>query len=76
MLGEIRAGTTAAAVDDALALLTLGAALEAVPTLWAAQNEAARLWRAAPPCDRDILAPLMTALGFASTALAIPREKG
>jgi hypothetical protein len=76
VLGEFRANAPAAAVGDALALLALGASLETVPTLWAVQNEAARLWRAGSPRDRDVLAPLMAALGFAPAALAIPREEG
>jgi alpha-amylase/alpha-mannosidase (GH57 family) len=76
VLRDLGADTTIAAVDDALALLALGAALEAVPTLWAAQNETARLWRAGSPRDQDVLAPLMAALGFAPRAPAISREKG
>jgi hypothetical protein len=73
VLGEFRASPPGVAVGDALALVAVAAALEVVPTLWAAQNEAARLWRAGSLRDRDVLAPLMAALGF---ALPIPREEG
>jgi hypothetical protein len=76
VLAEIRAGATTAAVDDALAVLALGPALEAVPALWASQNEAARLWRTGSPRDQDVLAPLMAGLGFAPAAWAIPPEEG
>ncbi len=70
VLATLRAGVTAAAVDDALALLALGEALQAMPGLWTVQTEAAHLWRAATPHDRSVLTPLMAALGFAPAALA------
>jgi hypothetical protein len=73
-LAGLRASVTAAAVDDALALLALAPLLEATPARWAAQNEALGLWRAGSPADRSVLAPLMAALGFASTAFAGPRS--
>ena len=56
---------TSRTVDDALGLLALGTVLEAPLDLWAAQNAATRLWREGSQLDRDVLAPLMTALGFA-----------
>ena len=70
VLATLRAGVTTAAVDDALALLALGEALEAMPGLWTVQTGAAHLWRAATPHDRRVLTPLMAALGFAPAALA------
>ena len=76
VLEALRAATTATAVADGLALVALGSALEAPADLWAAQNAAARLWREASPGDREMLAPLMSALGFAPGALAGPREQG
>jgi hypothetical protein len=75
-LEALRAGATVRAVDDALALLTLGTVLEAPPELWAARNAAAHLWREGSEADRDALGPLMAALGFAPAAFASPREKG
>jgi alpha-amylase/alpha-mannosidase (GH57 family) len=75
-LARLRGGVTVAAVDDALALLALEEALQAAPGLWTAQTEAARLWRRGTPRDRGMLAPLMAALGFAPTALAVSRERG
>jgi hypothetical protein len=75
-LARLRGGVTVAAVDDALALLALEEALQAAPGLWTAQTEAARLWRRGTPHDRGMLAPLMAALGFAPTALAVSRERG
>jgi hypothetical protein len=76
ILGGLRAEVTARGVEDALAVLALGGVLEASPTLWAAQNEAARLWRAGSSRDREVLAPLMSALGFAPGALAVPHGRG
>jgi hypothetical protein len=76
VLGALRAGPAATTVTDALALLVLGTELEAPPDLWAAQNVVARLWREGPQRDRDVLAPLMAALGFAPTAPASAGEKG
>jgi hypothetical protein len=76
VLEGLRAATTATAVTDGLALLALGAALEAPPDLWEAQNAVAGLWREGSPGDREVLAPLMSALGFAPGALAVPRRQG
>ena len=76
VLEALRAATTATAVTDGLALLALGTVLEAPPDLWAAQNAVAGLWREGSPGDREVLAPLMSALGFAPGALAVPREQG
>lgn len=76
VLEALRAATTAAAVTDGLALLALGTALGAPPDLWAAQNVVAGLWREASPDDREVLAPLMSALGFAPDAPAAPRGQG
>jgi alpha-amylase/alpha-mannosidase (GH57 family) len=76
VLGGLQARVTATAVADALELLTLGAILMAPPDLWAAQNAAGRLWRNASPGDREVLAPLMAALGFAPGALSDPRGQG
>jgi hypothetical protein len=74
-LGALRARVTVSAVDDALALVALGRELHAPPGLWTAQNDAVRLWRAGTWRDHAILAPLMTALGFAPMALAAPRGR-
>jgi hypothetical protein len=63
-------------VTDGLALLALGTAFEASPDLWEAQNTVADLWREGSPGDREVLVPLMSALGFAPGALAAPREQG
>ncbi len=76
VLEALRAATTAAAVTDGLALLALGTALGAPPDLWAAQNVVAGLWREASPDDREVLAPLMSALGFAPDAPAALRGQG
>ena len=76
VLEALRAATTATAVTDGLALLALGAVLEAPPDLWEAQNVVAGLWREGSPGDREVLAPLMSALGFAPGALAVPRRQG
>jgi uncharacterized protein DUF3536 len=65
---------TAEAIADALALLAIGQALDAEVDLWEAQNAAARLWRQGSREDRQTLAPLMSALGFAPGALAPPRR--
>jgi hypothetical protein len=75
VLAGLRGRVTAAVVDDALALLTLGDVLQAMPGLWTIQTEAARLWREGTPHDRGVLAPLMMALGFAPTPWVIPRER-
>ena len=75
VVAGLRARVTPAAVEDALALLALGESLQAMPGLWTAQTEAARLWRAAPPHDRAVLAPLLSALGFAPGAPAGPGER-
>ena len=50
-----------------------GPTLETPPDLWAAQNAAARLWREGSTRDREALAPLMAALGFARARSARPR---
>jgi hypothetical protein len=42
--------------------------------VWEVQNAAAGLWRQASREDRQMLAPLMSALGFAPGALATPRQ--
>lgn len=76
VLEALRAATTATAVTDALALLALGTLLEAPPDLWRAQNAVAGLWREGSLGDREVLAPLMSALGFAPGALAVPGEEG
>jgi hypothetical protein len=68
-------GASVKTVDDALALLALGTVLEAPPDLWAAQNAATRVWRDAPQPGREVLAPLMAALGFAPAAPAPARER-
>ena len=65
LVRELGPGTTAKTVDDALGLLGLGAVLETPLDLWAAQNAAMHVWRQGPQPDRDVLAPLMAALGFA-----------
>ena len=75
-LVALRAGPTVAVVADVLGLLGLGTSLAALPDLWASQNAAARLWREGSPADREVLGPLMTALGFAPRALAGSREEG
>ena len=49
--------------------------LEMPLDLWEAQNAALRLWREGSQPDRDVLAPLMAALGFAPPALLTPRER-
>jgi hypothetical protein len=72
-LEALRAHVTSAATADALALLAIGHALDAQVDLWEAQNAAARLWRQGSREDRQTLAPLMSALGFAPGALAGPR---
>jgi hypothetical protein len=74
-LAKLSERVTPMAVGDTLALLALRDVLPAAPDLWAAQTEAMRLWRGATAHDRTVLAPLMTALGFAATALAIPRRE-
>jgi hypothetical protein len=66
----------ATGVTDGLALLALGSTLESPPDLWEAQNAVAALWRDASPSDRDLLAPLMSGLGFAPGARAASREVG
>jgi hypothetical protein len=76
VLVALRAGPTAASVADALALLGLGSDLGAPPDLWTAQNAVARLWRGGSEPDREALAPLMAALGFAPGAFAGPRSQG
>jgi alpha-amylase/alpha-mannosidase (GH57 family) len=76
VLEALRVAATASAVTDGLALLALGTALEAPPDLWGPQNAVAGLWREGSPGDREVLAPLMSALGFAPGALAAPREPG
>jgi alpha-amylase/alpha-mannosidase (GH57 family) len=65
LLRGLGPGTTTKTVEDALGLLGLGAVLETPLDLWAAQNAAIRVWRQVPQPDRDALAPLMAALGFA-----------
>ncbi len=74
-LETLRAHVTSAAAADALALLAIGHALDAPIDLWEAQNAAARLWRQGSREDRQTLAPLMSALGFAPGALAGPRPR-
>jgi hypothetical protein len=69
-------GPTTATVSDALCLLSLGTELETTPDLWAAQNVVARLWREGSTSDREALAPLMSALGFAPAALAVSPGRG
>jgi hypothetical protein len=76
VLGALRAGPTLALVTDGLDLLSLRLALGAQPDLWAVQNAAAHLWRAGSPADRDVLALLMRALGFAPAVFAAPQERG
>ena len=76
VLGALRAGPTATTVTDAFALLGLGTELEASPDLRATQNVVARLWRGGSEQDREVLAPLMAALGFAPGAFAGPRGQG
>jgi alpha-amylase/alpha-mannosidase (GH57 family) len=68
-------GATAKTVNDALGLLALGTVLETPLDLWEAQNAALRLWREGSQPDRDVLAPLMAALGFAPAALLKPRQR-
>jgi hypothetical protein len=75
-LARLRVDLTAEAVDDAMALLALGETLRASPGLWAAQTQAAGLWREAAPRDRGVLVPLMAALGFAPAVLAVPPVEG
>jgi alpha-amylase/alpha-mannosidase (GH57 family) len=74
-LETLRAQVTSAATADALALLAIGHALDVQVDLWEAQNAAARLWRQGSREDRQTLAPLMSALGFAPGALAGPRQR-
>ena len=62
-------------VDEVLGLLALGTVLEVPLDLWAAQNAATRLWREGSQLDRAVLAPLMTALGFAPAGPARPGER-
>jgi hypothetical protein len=69
-------GSTAATVGDALCLLGLGTELETTPDLWAAQNTVARLFRGGSTSDRERLAPLMSALGFAPGALVVSPGRG
>jgi hypothetical protein len=75
VLAALEAGPTVPAVADVLALVGLGTDLSAPPDVWAAQNALARLWRAGAERDRETLAPLMTALGFAPGAPALPRGR-
>jgi alpha-amylase/alpha-mannosidase (GH57 family) len=75
VLRLFRAGEPTALVRDALALLGLATELGATPDLWAAQNAAARLWREGSTGDREGLAPLMSALGFAPGVLAPPPRR-
>jgi hypothetical protein len=74
VLETLGAHITTAATADALALLAIGHALESQVDVWEAQNAAARLWRRGSREDRQTLAPLMSALGFAPGALAPPRQ--
>lgn len=76
VIESLRAGPTSATVADVLDLLALGTALEARPDLWASQNAAARLWHESAPPDRERLAPLMVALGFAPGIFGSSRERG
>ena len=76
VLGALRSGPTAVTVADGLDLLALGAAIDPRPDLWASQNAAAGLWRAGAPAHRDLLAPLMAALGFAPGAFGPAPERG
>jgi hypothetical protein len=74
-LETLRAHITSAAAADALALLAIRHALDAPIDLWEAQNAAALLWRQGSREDRQMLAPLMSALGFAPGALAGSRPR-
>jgi alpha-amylase/alpha-mannosidase (GH57 family) len=76
VLGAFRAGEPAETVRDALGLLGLASELGTTPDLWAVQNGAARLWREGSTGDREALAPLMGALGFAPGALAASPGRG
>jgi hypothetical protein len=73
VLEALRGGPTTTSVTDALALLGVGTELEAAPDLWATQNEVARLWGEGSEREREVLAPLMAALGFGPDAFAAPR---
>ena len=74
VLEVLRAGVTASATADAVALLAVGHVLDAPVDLWAAQNAATGLWHRGSPEDRQALAPLMSALGFAPGVLAGRRD--
>jgi alpha-amylase/alpha-mannosidase (GH57 family) len=76
VLERLGGGPTPAAVADGLDLLALGATLSPPLDLWASQNAAACLWRDGAAADRDVLAPLTAALGFAPGAFATSREGG
>lgn len=76
VIASLRTLPMATGVTDGLALLALGTTLESPPDLWEAQNAVAALWREASPSDRDLLAPLMSGLGFAPGALAASRDVG
>ena len=76
VIASFRTHPMATGVTDGLALLALGTTLESPPDLWEAQNAVAALWRGGSPGERELLAPLMSGLGFAPGALAPPREEG
>jgi hypothetical protein len=76
VLQTLQAGATTLSVADGLDLLALGVALDARPDLWAAQTAAARLWHAGTAAEREVLAPLMTALGFAPAVFGSSSERG
>jgi alpha-amylase/alpha-mannosidase (GH57 family) len=75
VLQTLQVGATTLAVTDGLDLLVLGASLDARADLWAAQSAAARLWHAGTPAEREVLAPLMTALGFAPAVFGSSSER-
>jgi hypothetical protein len=64
-VGRLAGDPTPASAADALELLAVSGELGADPDLWASQNQVFRLWRAAAPETRAVLAPLLAALGFA-----------
>jgi hypothetical protein len=74
VLEALRDRATAGAVADALSLLAVGHALDTPIELWATQNAVAGVWRQGSADDRQRLAPLMSALGFAPGALAAPHQ--
>ena len=75
VLETLRADVTSAATADALTLLAIGHALDAQVDLWDGPERRGRPVAQGSRGDRQTLAPLMSALGFAPGALAGPRQR-